>query len=374
MTDATADTAVSLPRRQAAGWARLLRQSFAAHWLVLAFPVLAVIPVELTLATLDEPQRIGMLQLIEPMLTTTFPIAFVAIILLRFFQMILHEKPDSPALALVDDFKSLVLTPSRLVNALPVILAVLLSCKAMLDIKTNIPAIYPFDWDETLMRLDRQLHGGVDPWQWLQPVLGYAPITFLINIVYILWIVVLFGAWVYMAFRPTFDETRQQFLIALMIAWLFGGALLATIFSSAGPVYYALIGLSPDPFAPLLDYLRASDATIPLLTLDSQKLLWDGYIGQTKPFMGISAFPSMHCAMATLFALLGWRMHRVAGIGLTIFAALILFGSVHLAWHYAVDSYAGVLIGVASWWVAGRLARWNMGLGPVRQYRAALTR
>jgi len=372
MTDATADTALSLPRRRVAGWARLLRQSFAAHWLVLAFPLLAVIPVELTLATLDEPQRIGMLQLIKPMLTTTFPIAFIAIVLLRFLQMFLHEKPASPALALVDDLKSFLFAPSRLVNALPVIVAVLFSCKAMLDIKTNIPAIHPFDWDETLMRLDRQLHGGIDPWQWLQPVLGHAPITFLINIVYILWIVVLFGAWVYMAFRPTFDLTRQQFLIAIMIAWLFGGALLATLFSSAGPVYYALIGLSPDPFAPLLDYLRASDAAIPLLTLDSHKLLWDGYIGLTKPFMGISAFPSMHMAMATLFALLGWRMHRMAGIALTIFAALILLGSVHLAWHYAVDSYAGVLIGVLSWWVAGRLAQWNMRLAPVRQYRAAL--
>lgn len=374
MTDATANPAVALPRRRPAGWARLLRQSFAAHWLVLGLPLLALIPVELTLATLDEPQRAGMPALLKAMVTTTFPIAAVAILLLRFIQMIFHERPASPGLALVGDVKSLLCNPARLINALPVVVAMLLSGKAMLDIKMNIPAINPFSWDETFMRLDRQLHGGIDPWLLLQPLLGYAPISFLINIVYTLWLIVLFGTWVYAAFRPGFDDTRLQFLIAFIIAWLFGGCLLAAYFSSAGPVYYGLIGLSPDPFAPLLEYLRDTDATIPLWALDSQKLLWDGYTGQTTPFLGISAFPSMHNATATLFALLAFRMHRTAGIAMTIFAGFILIGSVHLAWHYAVDSYAGILIGLLSWGIAGRLVQWNNRLAHVREYRAELER
>ena len=94
----------------------------------------------------------------------------------------------------------------------------------------------------------------------------------------------------------------------------FGGALLATIFSSAGPVYYGAIGLSPDPFRPLLDYLHVTDETVPILALNAHKLLWDGYTGQIEQFVGISAFPSMHNVMATHFALLAWRMHRIAGI------------------------------------------------------------
>jgi hypothetical protein len=224
------------------------------------------------------------------------------------------------------------------------------------------------------MQFDRQLHGGHDPWQWLQPVLGYAPITFIIANVYILWFFVMVGAWVYVAFRPTFDVLRLQFFISLMIAWLFGGTLLAVIFSSAGPVYYALIGLDLDPYAPLLDYLHATDSTLPILALDAQELLWDGYTGQVEPFMGISAFPSMHNAMATLIALMCWRLHRTAGIWLTVFAGLILLGSVHLAWHYAVDSYAGILIAIVSWWISGRLAHWNMRLPQVRQYRIELER
>jgi hypothetical protein len=374
MTDATASTAVSLPRRRSAGWAHLLRQSFAAHWLVLALPLVALIPIELVLATVEEPQRPGLLRLLMSMLITTLPIALVAVLLLRFVQMLFYERPASPAFALIGDVQSVLRTPIVWVNALPAVVAVLLCSKAMLDIKMNIPAINPFSWDETLMQFDRQLHGGYDPWQWLQPVLGYAPITFIITNVYILWFFVMVGAWVYIAFRPTFDVLRLQFFISLMIAWLFGGTLLAVIFSSAGPVYYALIGLDLDPYAPLLDYLHATDSTLPILALDAQELLWDGYTGQVEPFMGISAFPSMHNAMATLIALMCWRLHRTAGIWLTVFAGLILLGSVHLAWHYAVDSYAGILIGIVSWWISGRLAHWNMRVPQVRQYRMELER
>jgi membrane-associated phospholipid phosphatase len=369
MTDTTASPALSLPRRRLASWALLLGQSFAAHWLVLALPVLALIANELILATIDEPRRAGILALLKGMVTVTLPVVVIVILLLRFVQMLFYEKPASPLFVLIGEVKSLLCTPVRLIHALPVIVAVLLCSKAMLDIKMNIPALHPFSWDEALMRLDRQLHGGVDPWLLLQPVLGYPPITFVINVFYNMWLAVLFATWVYVAFRPSFDVLRLQFLIAFMIAWLFGGALLATVFSSAGPVYYGLIGLSPDPFVPLLDYLHTTNETVPLLALNAQQLLWDGYTGEIEKFMGISAFPSMHNAMVTLFALLGWRLHRMAGILLTTFAALILIGSVHLAWHYAVDSYAGILIGVLSWWVAGRLAQWNMRLPQVRQYR-----
>jgi len=374
MTDATASTAVSLPRRRAAGWAHLLRQSFAAHWLVVGLPLIALIPIELILATIEQPQRPGLLTLLGSMLTTSLPIALIAILLLRFVQMLVYEKPTSPALALIDDVQSLLRTPVRWMNALPATVAVLLCSNAMLDIKMNIPSLNPFSWDETLMQFDRQLHGGYDAWQWLQPLLGYAPITFLITNIYILWFFVLVGAWVYAAFRPTFDILRLQFFISLMIAWLFGGSLLAAMFSSAGPVYYGLIGLAPDPYAPLLQYLHTVDSAVPLMALDAQKLLWDGYTGQIEPYLGISAFPSMHNAMATIIALMCWRLHRTAGIWLTVFAVLILLGSVHLGWHYAVDSYAGVLIGILSWWIAGRIAQWNMRLPQVRQYRIDLER
>jgi hypothetical protein len=374
MTDAIASTAVSLPRRQLASWARLLRQSFAAHWLVFVVPVLALVANEVILGPVDEPRRAGVVILIRSMVTFTLPAGLFAIFLARVVQMLFYEKPPSPVRALIGDVKTLLRTPARLVNAFPVVVAVLLCSKAMLDIKMNIPALHPFSWDETLMQVDRQLHGGVDPWLWLQPMLGHAPITFVINMAYNFWFLVLFGMWVYLAFRPTFHALRLQFFVAYTFAWIFGGALLAMLFSSAGPLYYGLIGLSPDPYVPLLDYLHATDETIPIWALDAQQLLWDGYTGERKMFLGISALPSMHNAMTMLFVLVGWRINRTLGIWLTVYAALVLLGSVHLAWHYAVDSYAGLVVGALSWWIAGRLVEWNMRLPHVRQYRVELER
>jgi membrane-associated phospholipid phosphatase len=153
-----------------------------------------------------------------------------------------------------------------------------------------------------------------------------------------------------------------------------GGAVAATAFSSVGPVYYGMLGLEPDPFAPLLDFLHTTNAKVPLGAVGAQTLLWDSYTGKVYPYLGISAFPSMHNALAALLVLVGWRIHRILGVLMTIFAGLILVGSVHLAWHYAVDSYAGILIAVLSWWIAGQLARWNMRLPHVREYRVELER
>ena len=65
--------------------------------------------------------------------------------------------------------------------------------------------------------------------------------------------------------------------------------------------------------------------------------------------------PSMHVATSVLLALFGWRHSRQAGIALTVYAALIMVGSVHLGWHYALDGYVGGLGALVVWWLVGRL-------------------
>ena len=74
---------------------------------------------------------------------------------------------------------------------------------------------------------------------------------------------------------------------------------------------------------------------------------------------GIAAMPSMHVAGALLFALAGWRESRALGLLLTGYAVLILVGSVHLAWHYAVDGYVAALVTAFLWWAVGRYVRWR---------------
>lgn len=152
----------------------------------------------------------------------------------------------------------------------------------------------------------------------------------------------------------------MQFFLSFLLIWMIGGSVFAMSFSSAGPVYYAAIGLGPDPYAGLLAYLQEANNSFPIWALDVHKALWDGYTGKLETFVGISAMPSLHNATALLFALVGWRTNRIAGIALTIFAGFILLGSVHLAWHYAIDAYLGFILTGIIWLLSGWFLRWYL--------------
>ena len=47
------------------------------------------------------------------------------------------------------------------------------------------------------------------------------------------------------------------------------------------------------------------------------------------------------------------------GYLLSVFAALIFVGSIHLGWHYAIDGYAGAAVALVCWWVAGKIVDWD---------------
>jgi len=54
------------------------------------------------------------------------------------------------------------------------------------------------------------------------------------------------------------------------------------------------------------------------------------------------------------------------GMAFLAFTAIIFIGSIHLGWHYAVDSIAGILLAVAFWAAAGVVARVTMRLALLR--------
>jgi hypothetical protein len=48
-------------------------------------------------------------------------------------------------------------------------------------------------------------------------------------------------------------------------------------------------------------------------------------------------------------------------VAFALYGLVILVGSVHLGWHYAVDGYAGIAGALILWWIAGaalRRTRW----------------
>ena len=68
--------------------------------------------------------------------------------------------------------------------------------------------------------------------------------------------------------------------------------------------------------------------------------------------------PSMHVALATLYFLMARKIDRRLALFFLAFLIMIMLGSVHLAYHYAVDGYVGIAMVVLIWWATRPLARW----------------
>lgn len=242
----------------------------------------------------------------------------------------------------------------RVTSGLVALLATLAFCNAFSSVKELIPQIAPFAWDSALAGIDRALHGGTDPYRLIAPLGELPHATLLLDLVYRLWFVVLYFVVFAACFADRNRTARNAFLIAFPLTWGLGGNALALLFSSAGPCFQAPLGLG-DGFEPLMAHLRQVNETTPILALTIQDALWTGY-AEGGGLHGISAFPSMHVASTTLLALYAFTWRRWAGWAMTGFLGLILLGSVHLGWHYAVDGYAGAALAGLFWACARRLA------------------
>jgi hypothetical protein len=141
-----------------------------------------------------------------------------------------------------------------------------------------------------------------------------------------------------------------------LLIYILLGTAGAIALSAAGPCYYHAVTGQSSPYAPLMQYLAALDAEQPIIALRVQQTLWENYARSLNlPFVGISAIPSVHVAVAVLFAILGWRTSRWLGWVLTWYAGVVLVGSVHLGWHYAVDGYVSIAGALAIWGLVGAL-------------------
>src|SRR6201999_3039933 len=110
---------------------------------------------------------------------------------------------------------------------------------AFTAVKENITAINPFSWDGTFAQWDIVLGAGRMPWQILKPFFDYPAALIGFNLLYHLWFLVMFSLLIWQGFSQRATPLRLQFLLSYCFAWFFGGSILAIVFSSAGPCYYA---------------------------------------------------------------------------------------------------------------------------------------
>ena len=287
-------------------------------------------------------------------LVVMLPLSFLAVIVTRFVVMAAIVRPESPISWLAGDLKAIFLAPQRLAAALPLVLAMTVFNNAYTVIKANIPFLQPFAYDLLFADLDRIVHFGIDPWRLLHPILAWPVVTSAINFGYSLWFFIMWAVWCVAGFGRPAEPGNMRFLVAFMLTWLIGGSIAAVFLSSAGPAFFDRLGLSPNPYAELMVYLKSASQSYPINVLRVQDTLWAAYNGEQNTVVGISAMPSMHNAAALLFALWARRSAPLLFWPLSFFAALIFIGSIHLAWHYAIDAYLGWAITWLCWWMAGR--------------------
>jgi hypothetical protein len=210
--------------------------------------------------------------------------------------------------------------------------------------KTIIPDLYPFRFDVFLADLDRSIHV-VDPWRlltWLNPV------TDLLQPLYsVVWLLLVVLVTTLATTLSRSVELRAQYAWTFILCWTLLGNLMSSLTLAAGPAYFEKVAGS-GRFHELTNYLAQHDG--PLSAHRIQERLWTAYSEQTIGLAsGISAFPSMHVSMATLFTLYGFRINRSLGMVFAAYGVLVLLGSVHLGWHYAVDGYVSILATLAIW-------------------------
>ena len=265
-----------------------------------------------------------------------------------------RHRPERPLAFLARDIKTNHLTPRRILTPLPVLVLTAPFISVVSSVKRLIPHMQPFSWDARFAEWDRLLHGGVHPWELLLPLLGHPHVTSAVSELYgVTW----FFAAALLQFWLIFTThgERHRLLMTNLLCWILLGNLAATLFSSAGPVYYEHFVGGPNPYEALLAHLSHVNETIPLSALKSQDHLWAMYeSGQLLPGSGISAMPSMHLSMATLMVLGARHVNRRLAICAGVYVAILQLGSVHLGWHYAIDGYASIAATLAIWWALGR--------------------
>lgn len=209
-------------------------------------------------------------------------------------------------------------------------------------LKTMIPAHSGFWADPLLARIDRLLLGGRDAFDLVHAITPDAATRF-IDFGYTSWLSVIVVA---MTCTVILGRNAGRFMIAWALSWTLLGVGLASLLASAGPIFGPDLGFG---------FERVHERLEGTVQMKFHDILWSAHAsGGLQIGGGISAAPSMHCAIAFLlfFAAKGtsWRIPAF------VYAAFIWFGSVYLGWHYAVDGLLS-LIGVALIWrVSERLA------------------
>lgn len=287
-------------------------------------------------------------------LAILFILLMVVVIVVKFILLAVVEKPDRPTLALTRWGWHQLTREKRLYNLSHMLLMTGIFLLGFAVLKGAIAVLHPFSWDETLRDWDKALHFGFLPHEWLPFIMESPKWISFFNLFYNLWFFILLSSLILAGCFASRHSHHARYLVSFTMLWLVAGFFIATAFSSAGPCFFERAGFGDD-YSKMMVQLNVAAQTEAVWALATQNLLWDGFVGTRDGSVGISAFPSLHVGTATLLALYAGSRNWLWGILGWTFAIIIMIGSVVLAWHYAVDGYAGAFFAIIIWALVPKL-------------------
>lgn len=276
------------------------------------------------------------------------------------FSWMLYRREPRPTITYFKAMLGLFNPISKAISFMLLILALNLTFSCYSYFKSLIPDLNPFRFDQLFYEIDLLLHFGISPWELTHSIFSSPFATLFINFLYNFWFFLIWGFVLFFIARRDLGPLRDHFLITFMSAWLLIGGVCATFLSSAGPCYIHLLDPSATQYLYLIDTLSIQNQQITasgwpnLWSLNAQDSLWLRYIERDNGIgVGISAMPSMHVSISVLMALSSYQLHKTLGVVMWIYAAFIQIGSVHLAWHYAIDGYVSIILTIVLWKLVG---------------------
>ena len=273
-----------------------------------------------------------------------------------------RHRPQSP----VDHLKARYSTPHfkrGLAAGLPMLGVAIVLLPYFSKMKSAIPLFNDYSWDGAFIAWDRAIFFGYDAWEVLQPVLGFPIVTAFLALLYHLWFLLLYPGVMFFAFAKIDPVVRRQFFLSYVLSWVLVGGAMATMFASVGPCFVGPM-FGDTTFEAQMAYLYAANEQVPIMVLPVQEMLLDRYANADSGLgSGITAMPSMHCAIAFLYWIAMRRISPKLGAFFGVFFAITWISSVHLAYHYAVDGLVSLLAVAAIWWASQRIiAAWDVFL------------
>jgi hypothetical protein len=239
--------------------------------------------------------------------------------------------------------------PTALLDVGRFVLAMVLAAYGYTWLKVFVPLLNPALYDATLARLDAAVHAGLNVNRFAIELLPFPAFHRALDAYYALFHATVLGGLGWFASALSLRE-RARFAAGFVLLWTAGSWLYLAV-PSLGPCY---------TFPADTESIRAS---LPLQTATQDLLIRQyrtvrelhtaGAKGMVlNPIFGVAAMPSLHVAAQAFFAFFARKRSRPLFVFFAAATVLTFFGSLVTGWHYAVDGYAGLLLG----WLCVRAA------------------